>query len=81
MASRREVLIPIGKRSYPMQTELDEEVFNRVVGILNEVSGSIVGNRDQDSLVILTCLQLAYNLEKISGLLETFDRKLSELRL
>ena len=81
MASRREVRIPIGKRSYHMQTELDDEMFNRVVGIVNEVSGSIVGNLDQDSLLILTCLQLAYNLEKIAELLETFDRKLSELRL
>ena len=80
MAELREVRIPIGKRSYPMQTGLDEDTFKRVVEIVNEVCGTIDSNADQDRLLVLTCLQLAYKLEKISRLLESLDKKLSDLK-
>ena len=80
MAERREIRVTIGQRSYPMQTELDDDTLNRVVGIVNEVCGAISGNVDHDSLLMLTCLQLAYNLEKISRLLEPLDEKLNELK-
>ena len=80
LAERREVRIAIGKRSYFIHTELDDDTLNRVVDIVNEVCGSISGHVDRDSLLMLTCLQLAYNLEKISGLLEPLDRRLSDLK-
>ena len=80
MAERREVRISIGKRNYLMQTELDDDTLSRVVGIVNEVCGSIEGNIDHDSLLMLTCLQLAYNLEKISVLLEPLDKRLNDVK-
>ena len=79
MAKLREVRIPIGKRSYPMQTELDDDTFKRVVEIVNEVCGTI-SDTDQDRMLVLACLQLAYNLEKVSGLLESLDRRLNDLK-
>jgi len=62
-----------------MQTELDEDTLGRVAGIVNEVSGSISGAIDQEGLLMLTCLQLAYNIEKISLRLEPLNRKLNDL--
>jgi len=63
-----------------MQTQLDDDRLNRVVGIVNDVCGRIDGDIDQENLLMLTCLQLAYNLEKITGLLESLDGKLNDLK-
>ena len=79
MADKREVRIPIGKRSYLLQTELDDDALNRVVAIVNEIGRAIADNLDQDNMLMLVCLQLAYNLEKVSGLLETLDKRLSDI--
>jgi len=81
LADRREVRIKIGKRSYSIQTELDDEMLKRVVDIVKEAGGVINGSVDQDNLLMLTCLQLAYNLEKVSELLEIFDRRFNDLKL
>ncbi|MCL2010802.1 MAG: hypothetical protein FWG71_09725 [Synergistaceae bacterium] len=79
-AKLREVRVLIGKRSYFMQTELDDDTLNRVVDTVNEVCRGIGGNMDQDSLLMLTCLQLAYNLDKVSALLESLDGRLNDLK-
>ena len=62
-----------------MQTELDDDTLNRVIGIVNEVYGAIGGSVDQDSLLIMTCLQLAYNLETVSRHLRSLDKRLDVL--
>ena len=79
MADRREVRIQIGKRSYLVQTELDDETLKRVVDIVKEAGEAVGGNVDQDNLLMFTCLQLAYNLEKTSELLRFFDSKLNDI--
>ena len=79
MAERREVCIPIGKRTYTIQTDLGDDAIGRIVGIVNEAGGTIGEDIDQNNLLMLTCLHLAYNLEKISRLLESLDRKLKDL--
>jgi len=81
LADRREVRIQIGKRNYLVQTELDNETLKRVVDIVKEAGGAINGNVDQDNLLMFTCLQLAYNLEKTSELLEFFNRRFDDLKL
>ena len=81
MAERREVRIQIGKRSYLIQTDLDDETLKRVVDIVKEAGEAIGGNVDQDNLLVFTSLQLAYNLEKTSKLLEFFDRRFDDLDL
>ncbi|MDR1731941.1 MAG: cell division protein ZapA [Synergistaceae bacterium] len=78
MAELREVRIPIGKRNYRMQTALDEPTLDRVVSIVSDVSSSAGDNVDQDQLLMLTCLQLAYSLEKISQRLEKLTDRLRE---
>jgi len=64
-----------------MQTDLDDDKLKRVVGIVNEVCGSMSSNIDQEGLLMLTCLHLAYDLEKIPQLLEPLNRKLEDLTL
>ena len=76
LIEQREVPVSIGRRTYHIKTELDDDVLGRVVGIVNEASGSINKKADHDSLLMLTCLQLAYNIERISHLLESFDKRL-----
>ena len=76
---RREVNIFIGKRTYRIQTELDDDALGRIKDIVNEACGSINKNIDQNDLLVLTCLQLAYNIEKISHLLDSLDKRLSNL--
>jgi hypothetical protein len=61
-----------------MQTALDEPTLDRVVSIVSDVSSSAGDNVDQDQLLMLTCLQLAYSLEKISQRLEKLTDRLRE---
>jgi hypothetical protein len=62
-----------------MQTTLDKSTFSRVVSIVVEVGEAIGENTDQDNLLMLTCLQLAYSLEKVSTTLEALEKKLGKL--
>jgi len=62
-----------------MQTKLDDDMLNKVVGIVNDIYGTIGDSGDQDSLLIMTCLQLAYNLEMVSGHLRSLDSKLDAI--
>ena len=79
MTERREVNVSIGKRTYLIQTELDDETLGRVEDIVKEACESLSGNIDQSSLLMLTCLHLAYNIEKMSHLLDSLDRRLNDL--
>jgi len=63
-----------------MQTELDDDTFKRVVGILDEVCATLGGNIDHEKLMVLMCLQLAYKLEKFSGTLESLEKKLNDAK-
>jgi len=63
-----------------MQTELDDDTFGRIVDIVDEIYVSLDRNTDQDKLLVLICLQLAYKLEKFSGTLESLDKKLKNLK-
>ncbi|MDR1376764.1 MAG: cell division protein ZapA [Synergistaceae bacterium] len=80
----REVKIVIGTRSYRMQTALDESTLARVTNILDDVEQVVkegLGQEhfNQEDLLMLTCLQLAYSLEKISRNLEPLENKLEDL--
>ncbi|MDR1875180.1 MAG: cell division protein ZapA [Synergistaceae bacterium] len=79
MAELREVTILIGARSYRMQTALDDVTLNRVISIISEVSEPVGNMVNQDQLLMLTCLQLAYSLEKISRRLENLTDKVKEM--
>ena len=45
-----------------MQTALDDPTLNRVTAIVDEVGQAIGSGTNQDDLLMLTCLQLAYTL-------------------
>jgi hypothetical protein len=62
-----------------MQTALDEPTLARVTAIVDEVGQAIGSGTDQDHLLMLTCLQLAYTLEKISNRLEPLKFRLESL--
>ena len=62
-----------------MQTVLDEPTLSRVVSIVDEVGQAIESGTDQDHLLMLTCLQLAYTLEKVSKKLESLEEKLQNI--
>jgi hypothetical protein len=62
-----------------MQTALDEPTLLRVTAIVDEVGQALGNGIDQDHLLMLTCLQLAYTLEKVSKKLESLEDKLQDL--
>jgi hypothetical protein len=62
-----------------MQTALDEPTLARVISIVDEVGQAIGDGTDQDHLLMLTCLQLAYSLETISKNLESLEERLESL--
>jgi hypothetical protein len=76
---RREVQILIGKRLYRMQTELDEGTLSKVTDIVTNLARALGEDINQDHLLMLMCLQLAYNLEKISMTLKPLQEKLDNL--
>ena len=79
MYERREFQISIGKRTYRMQTDLSESESLRVRDVVSDISRSMGDDFEQDQILLLTCLQLAYNLEKISQTLEPLNDRLGNL--
>jgi hypothetical protein len=64
LTESHEVTILIGKRLYNLYTALDKPTFDRVAAIVKGVSASLKDVADQDHLLMLTCMRLAYGLEK-----------------
>lgn len=67
MSQLRDVFLSIGKQSYSIKTRLDKETLERVRGIINDACGRPAKGVSQEDLLMLTCLQLAYMLDTISG--------------
>lgn len=53
----------IGKKTYSIKTPLDDEVLERVQDLIDEACGVPVRGVNQEDLLILTCLKLAYSLD------------------
>jgi hypothetical protein len=62
-----------------MQTTLDESTLSRVLAIVDEVGEAIGESIDQDNLLMLICLQLAYSVEKVSKRLEALEKTMSRI--
>jgi len=77
----QEFIITIGRQSYPVETRLNDDRFKRINSILRETCTEFDQSLDQEKLLALTCLQLAYKLEKISGSLRSLDKRLNDLIL
>ena len=59
----RDLLLTIGKKTYSIKTPLDDEVLERVQDLIDEACGVPVRGVNQEDLLILTCLKLAYSLD------------------
>ena len=79
MDETREVTIVIGKRLYHINTALDKPTFDRVAAIVKGVSASLKDDVGQDERLMLTCMQLAYSLEKIMSKLDPLASVLENL--
>lgn len=79
MTEPHEVKIIIGKRLYNIYTALDKPTFDRVAAIVRNVSMSMKDDIDQDQLLMLICMRLAYGLEKTMGKLTPLVEALENL--
>jgi hypothetical protein len=69
-ATLREVTIRIGKKSYFLKTTLDDESIKGITDLSAEITREFEDSLDQESLLLLSCLQLAWLLEKLGKKLE-----------
>jgi hypothetical protein len=76
-ASLREVTIRIGKKSYFLKTTLDDESIKGITDLSAEITREFEDSLDQENLLLLSCLQLAWLLEKLGRKLE---RSLDDIR-
>lgn len=79
MNELREVRIVVGKRSYRIRTALDEDTLKRVTAVAAELCDANSEALDQESRLLLSCLQLAYTLDGISRRVEPFMKRLDAL--
>lgn len=77
MRTSRDVFLTIGKSTYTIHTPLDTEELDRVKSLIDEACGKIVKGAQQDDMLMLACLRLAYSLdtvnEKLRKILERID--------
>jgi hypothetical protein len=69
VASLREVSVKIGKHTYYLRTSLDDESLQSITGLTSEIAGGIK-NADQENVLLLSCLQLAWLVQKLGRALE-----------
>ena len=83
MDTSRDVFLSIGKGNYRIRTPLKDEDLERVRSLIRQ-AGPHPGNcahvpfrgMDQENLLVLTCLQLAYTLDSVTTRLETLLERL-----
>lgn len=74
MNTSRDVFLTIGKGTYTIHTPLSNDELDRIKALIDEACGSVIKEAKQEDLLMLTCLRLAYSLDKVAG-------KLSEILL
>lgn len=77
MGVSRDVWVTVGKQSYSVETALDPDRVGRIESLIADACGSPAKGINQEELLVLTCLQLAYSLDKaaeaLEGLLEELE--------
>lgn len=66
----RDVWITIGKQNYSVETALDLDAVERIESLISSACVSPAKGINQEELLVLACLQLAYSLDKASEALE-----------
>lgn len=70
MSTSRDVWITIGKQNYSVETALDSDAVERIESLISSACVSPAKGINQEELLVLACLQLAYSLDKASEALE-----------
>lgn len=68
----REVTIRIGKKNYFVKTALDDESLKGIHFLFRELTEGLEKSLDQEELLLISCLQLAW-------LLQSTGKKLSKV--
>ena len=79
MDELRDVLLPVGKGTYPVKTPLEDDVLERLKGLINQAYEPIRG-KGQEYLLALTCLKLAYTLDAVTMRLNELTERLEQGR-
>ena len=82
MSASKNIFLTIGKSTYNIATPLDDEALERVKGLIDQACGSPVKGMGQEYLLVLTCLQLAYALDRattsLANLVDRLDQATRE---
>lgn len=74
----RKIKLKIGKRSYNLQTALDDDAVERVAALTSEIAGKLDEFTPQEERLALVCMTLAWKLERATAkmklLAETMDK-------
>ncbi|MBR1672526.1 MAG: hypothetical protein IJ702_06335 [Fretibacterium sp.] len=83
MNTLKEVFLSVGKKTYSIKTPLEDESLERVKALIHQAfphpgDSARVPFRgvDQEVLLVLTCLQLAYMLDSVTVKLEALLERL-----
>ena len=76
MRSTRDVFLTIGKSTYAIQTALENDELDRIKSLIDEACGEIVKGAQQEDLLMITCLRLAYSLDVVNNKIKTILDKL-----
>ncbi len=63
MNRTRNVMITLGKKTYSVETVLDDSTLNRVIGNIQESFSDESDVEDQEKSLLLACLDLSYRLD------------------
>ena len=78
-SSLRDVSVQIGKASYSIGTSLDDDSLKRMEALMADVTDKLDRSLDQEKVLLILCLQLAWTLEntrsKIEGLYEEIEKE------
>lgn len=65
MSYTRNVMITLGKKTYSIETALDDSTLNRVIGNIQESFSDYLDGEDQEKCLLLACLDLSYRLDTV----------------
>ena len=78
MRKSRDVYLTIGKSTYTLNTSIADEEFDRVKAIIDDACGEVVKGANQEDILMLTCVRLAYALDSVNKKLKNVLEKIDE---
>ena len=77
MKTPRDFFLTIGKKNYSVRSALDNEEIDRVKDLIDQACGNLT-ETDQENLLMLTCLRLAYSLDHLGGKVEDVIKRIDK---